>query len=276
MKNLPHLIIVAGPTSTGKSDYAVALAKKCNGEIISADSRQVYRGLDLLSGKITKKEMRGIPHHLLDVAIPKKIFSVTEYERLALRAINDIIQRGKTPILCGGTGFYIDAILYDQQLPEVPPNTKLRKEFSKKSAPELFALLETLDPARAETIDRHNSVRLIRALEIAHALGTVPKISRTRRFIPEWHIIDRPDTELKERISLRLKKRLRAGMLAEAQRLHESGVSYKRMEALGLECRTLARFLQKKIMKQEMITELERDIWYYVKRQRTWFKKYAK
>ena len=133
--------------------------------------------------------MKGIPHYLLDVASPKKIFSVTQYEKLALKAIYDILKRGKTPILCGGTGFYIDAILYEQHLPEVPPNKALRAQLSNKSPSELFALLEKADPDRAETIDRHNSVRLIRALEIAHALGSVPKTSRTLRFTPQWHII---------------------------------------------------------------------------------------
>src|SRR3989344_5689205 len=129
----PLLIVILGPTASGKSDFAVELAKEINGEIISADSRQVYRGLDIGTGKITKREMRGVPHHLLDVADPKKQFTVVDYVNHAKKALEKIKASGKVPIVVGGTGFYIEALVDGVVMPEVPPNKKLRKELSKKS-----------------------------------------------------------------------------------------------------------------------------------------------
>ena len=276
MNSLPKIIVIAGPTATGKSDYAVALAKKVGGEIISADSRQVYKGLDIGSGKITKREMRGIPHHLLDVASPKRTFSVTQFKRLASKAISEIYKRGRTPIICGGSGFYIDTVLYDTTIPEVPPNQTLRKKLSRNTPAENFALLKRLAPSRARTIDKHNNVRLIRAIEIATALGTVPKTKRKKRYDIQWHYLDFPDETLRERIHIRLLKRMRHGMVAEVERLHEQGLSWKRLESLGLEYRYLALYLQGKLTKQEMLLQLELAIWHFAKRQRTWFKKYAR
>lgn len=273
---MQKIIVVCGPTATGKSDYAVVLAQKIGGEVISGDSRQVYRGLDIGSGKITKREMRGIPHHLLDVADPKRVFSVAQYQKLADKAINTILRKGKVPIICGGTGFYIDAVVYDQNFPQVKPDKTLRKHLEKLSLQELAQKLENLDPDRLETIDTKNKVRLIRAIEIATALGSVPKITRTKRYNIAWHYLDFPDEVLRKRIRDRLLKRMKVGMVAEVKRLHAQGVSWKRLESLGLEYRYLALFLQKKIQKQEMIKGIEKDSWHYAKRQRTWFKKYAK
>ena len=272
----PKVIVVCGPTATGKTNHAIELAKEIGGEVISADSRQVYRGIDLLSGKVTKKEMGKIPHFLLDVASAKKQFSVVDFQKLGKRAIDDILARGKTPIICGGTGLYIDALIHDTVLPEVPPSKKLRDQLNKKSAEQLFAMLKKLDPNRAETIDSKNPVRLVRAIEIAKALGAVPQIKKTSPYKVEWTVTDFPDDVLKERINIRLLERIKQGMLREAKKLHESGVSYKRMEILGLECKSTAKYLQGKISKQEMIDELNREIWQYVKRQRTWFKKFAR
>ena len=166
---LPKVLVICGQTATGKSDLAVMLAKKINGEVISADSRQVYKGLNIGSGKITKKEMCGIPHYLLDVVHPKQIFSIAEYQTIAQQKIQEIIARGKTPIICGGTGFYIDAITKGIVLPEVAPNTVLRKKLENKTTKELVYILTKLDPARAKTVDIQNNVRLIRAIEIATA-----------------------------------------------------------------------------------------------------------
>ena len=176
----PKIIVVLGQTVTGKSDLAVKVAKKINGEIISADSRQVYKGLDIGTGKITQKEMKGVPHHLLDVANPKRRFTVAQYQKLTISAIAEIVRRDKTPIICGGTGFYIDAITKGVVFPEVPPNLKLRKQLNTKSAIALFEVLKKLDPVRAKNIDPKNKVRLIRAIEIAKSLGKVPKIKETK------------------------------------------------------------------------------------------------
>ncbi len=273
---MQKIVVICGPTATGKSDYGVRLAKEIGGEIISADSRQVYKGLNIGSGKITVKEMKGIPHYLIDVASPKKVFSVAQYKKLAAKAIKTILKKGKTPIIVGGTGFYIDAVIFDQQLPEVPPNTVLRKKLEKFSLEQLQQRLQELDPERYESIDTRNPVRLIRAIEIAEALGSVPKATRTPLYDIEWIYLDFPDEELKNRIHTRLLKRMKQGMLKEVEQLHEKGLSWKRLEALGLEYRFVALYLQDKLSKQDMLVQLDTAIWQYAKRQRTWFKKYAK
>ena len=268
----PKILVVLGPTATGKSDLAVELALKYKGEVISADSRQVYKGMDLGTGKITKREMKGVPHYLLDVASPKSVFTVIKFQAQAQKIIADILRRGKLPIICGGTGFYIDAVVNNIVLPNVPPNPALRKKLERKTAEALFAMLKKLDPARAKTIDSHNKVRLVRAIEIAQSLGAVPKVKTSQIYDPLLIGLDIPDLALKERIRARLLRRLDSGMLAEVARLHRQGVSYRRLEKFGLEYRNCALLLQKKITREQLIQNLEREIWQYVKRQRTWFR----
>lgn len=268
------IIAVIGPTASGKSALAVEIARFVGGEVISADSRQVYTGLDIGTGKVTKREMRGVPHHLLDVANPKRAMSVVQYERRATRAIRDILKRGKVPIICGGTGLYIDAVLTDTSFPQVPPNTKLRKELEKLSAEKLFKKLQKLDPMRAETIDAKNPRRLIRAIEIATTLGIVPaRTPIAERYNTLYIGLTLGKEDLSKRINTRLLARIKRGMITEARRLHEEGLSWKRMDSLGLEYRFLAQFLQNKITKTEMLELLETAIRQYAKRQMVWFKK---
>lgn len=268
------LIVILGPTSSGKSDLAVDIAKKYSGEVISADSRQVYRGLDIGSGKITKKEMQGIPHHLLDVASPKRVFEVTAYQKKANKALADIWSRDNIPVLCGGTGFYIQAVVDGTVFPKVPPNKKLRAELESMPLQELQKKLQKLDPRRYKEIDIQNPRRLVRAIEIATSLGKVPEPKQININFDLLIIGIETDTEkLYERIHHRLITRLKQGMVAEVRKLHEQGVSWKRMESLGLEYRYLARFLQKKINKTEMVEQLETEIRRYAKRQKTWFKR---
>lgn len=270
----PKVLVILGPTASGKSDLAVALAKKFKGEVISADSRQVYEGLAIGTGKITKKEMKGVKHHLLDVISPKKTFTVEEFQRLAEKAIENILKKKKLPIICGGTGFYIQAIVENKIFPNVPPNPKLRKSLEKKSAQELFFMLVKKDVRRASNIDFNNKVRLIRALEIAEFLGSVPELATLPRKYEFLQIgIKTDDKKLKERIQKRLVKRIKSGMLKEAIRLHKAGLSWKRMEDLGLEYRYMARLLQNKISEKQFMHELNQEIWRYAKRQKTWFKK---
>lgn len=272
---MQKVFVVVGPTASGKSALAIALAKKYRGEVISADSRQVYKGMDIGSGKVTKKEMQGIPHHMLSIADPKKQYSVARYQREATHVLLDILARGKTPIICGGSGLYVDALVHGTVLPNVAPNKTLRKKLEKMSTEKLFALLQKKDPARAETIDPKNPRRLIRALEIIEALGKVPKIKAQTlphiRF--EWIGIDLPDKKLKQKIHVRLIQRMKKGMVTEVKKLHAQGVSWERLERFGLEYKWLARYMQEKIEKKEMLEKLEMDIWHYAKRQRTWFKR---
>jgi len=267
----PKILVVLGPTSSGKSDFAVNMALKYNGEIISADSRQVYKGMDLGTGKITKEEMRGVPHHMLDVASPKSVYNVSKYKIKAQKIIADILKRNKLPIICGGTGFYIDAVVDNIVLPEVLPNQKLRNKLEKKSCEALFAILKKLDPTRASNIDSQNKVRLVRAIEIAKSLGAVPKVKRNRIYNPIFIGLDLPDLALKERITIRLERRMKSGMLQEVARLHKQGVSYRKLEKFGLEYRNCALYLQGKITLEKMCENINIESFQYAKRQRTWF-----
>lgn len=271
---MQKIIVIAGPTASGKSSLAVKMARTLKGEVISADSRQVYTGLDIGTGKITKKEMAGVPHHMLDVASPSRTFTAHDFVKKAKPILEKILREGKTPIICGGTGFYIDALLGRIVLPDVPADTKLRGELKGKSAPQLFKILQKLDARRAREIDRHNPVRLIRAIEIAKVLGKVPKMKKQPLpYDIQWIGMKIAEIPLRERIHTRLLSRMKSGMVSEAKRLHENGLSYKRMNELGLEYRYLALFLQKKITKEEMLERLENEIWQYAKRQMTYFKR---
>jgi len=292
------LIVILGPTATGKSALAVKLAKKFTrlnnfrqsrklkskkilfnwvngGEIISADSRQVYIGLDIGSGKITKKEMAGIPHHLLDVANPKRKFTVAQFQKLASKKIQEIQKRNFIPFLVGGTGFYIQSIVDGIIIPEVKPNWKLRKQLEKKSVKELFLMLKKLDPQRASSIDPHNPRRLIRAIEIIKTTGKPVQTLRLRSGSSKNNDflmigIKKSPTELKKAIAKRLQKRLK-GMISEVKNLHKQGLPFKRLEELGLEYRFTAQYLQEKIDYKEMVTKLQKEIEHFAKRQMTWF-----
>lgn len=271
---LPKLIAVVGPTASGKTALAVEIARAVGGEVVSCDSRQVCRGLDLGTGKVTRAEARGVPHHLIDVAGPRRPFSVARYERLALRAIRGIAARGKVPILCGGTGQYADAVAYGNTFPAVPQNPALRQTLAGLSADQLAARLDALDPERAAAIDRKNRHRLERAIEIATAIGSVPALpAREARFDVLWIGVAPEKDELHRRIGARLDARLRRGMVAEAKRLRAAGLPWSRFEALGLEYRWLGRFLRGEVSKPVMHESLFVDIRHYAKRQMTWFRR---
>jgi len=271
----PKVLVICGPTATGKSDTAVDLALKLNGEVISADSRQVYKGLDLGSGKITQEEMRGVPHHLLDAADPEEIFSVSDFVVLGIEAIEDILKRGKLPIICGGTGFYIDALIHNTQFPEVQSDQNFRSKLESKSLDELQNMLKEKDPNRFMTIDSKNKVRLVRALEIIESNGLVPAIEREIKYDAGYICLDFPNPVLHERITKRLYNRLEKGMLNEAFILHKNGLSFKRMKDLGLEYKYMAMHLLEEISHKEMCEQIILKSIQYAKRQRTWFKKYA-
>ncbi|MDO8548106.1 MAG: tRNA (adenosine(37)-N6)-dimethylallyltransferase MiaA, partial [bacterium] len=259
----------------GKSSLGVFLAKKLGGEIISADSRQVYKGLDIGTGKVTKKEMAGIPHHLLDVANPKKQFSVDDFVKMAEKTIRKIMILHNIVIVVGGTGLYIDMLLGRMSYPNVPPNPRLRAQLEKKSVKQLFAQFKKLDPRRAKTIEPEHKRRLIRAIEIVKTLGpnSQSRSVAPRKYKVLWLGLNPGEKKLRNKIRIRLFARIGAGMIAEAKKLHRAGLSYKRMGELGLEYRYLARLLQKKITQKEFKIELERAIINYAKRQMRWFKR---
>lgn len=267
------VIVIVGPTASGKTALAISLAKKFKGEVISADSRQVYKGLDIATGKVTKKEMAGITHHLLDVVSPKKVFNADDFVKLGGRSIFMIYHKNNIPIIAGGTGFYIDALVGNISLPHVPPNPKLRKKLEKLNASELYALLKKKDPRRAKDIDKHNPVRLVRALEIAEAIGKSPVRKSTSPYDVLWIGINVPLPELEKKIEKRVTLRMKQGMLAEAKRLRRGGLSWKRMEALGLEYRYLAQHLQGKLNRAELIESIRKGNVDYAKRQMKYWKR---
>ena len=288
-----EVLVIVGPTASGKSDLAIKLAKHFGGEIISADSRQVYRELNVGSGKLNVKERKGIPHYLIDVVGARQKFDVAKFQKLANKKIEEIIKRDKLPIICGGTGFYIQSIVDGMVLPKVKPNLKLRKELEKLSVEELFKKLQALDSVRAKKIDANNPRRLIRAIEIATALGKVPKlINRTRTGTENspWGIfkgsswyqfslqfiqigLKVPDEILREKINQRLARWFKQGLINEVKKLRQQKISFKRIKEFGLEYFYVAEFLEGKISKPEMIEKSQTAIYQYAKRQMTWFKR---
>lgn len=274
--NNNKIIVICGPTATGKSLLAVSLAKDLakkgiGVEIISTDSRQVYRGLDIGSAKITLSEMQTIPHHLINVANPSEVFTVSQFQELAQQAVSQIRSRGNLPILCGGTGLYISSVIDGTQFPNVPPNAGLRAELSLLSISELFEQLEKINPERARTVDKLNKVRLIRALEIPPEKLTIPTKSTAETSVLMIGLT-LPKEELLTHIIARIDARI-PDLFDEITSLHKSGISWERLESFGLEYRHGAEYLQKKINLDEFKKILSVRTWQYVKRQLTWFKR---
>jgi tRNA dimethylallyltransferase len=271
----PHVIVIVGPTSSGKSDYAIQLAKTCNGEIISADSRQIYKELDLGTGKVTKEEMEGIPHHMLSVYNLTEDVGVARYAFETLPIIHDILSRNKTPIICGGTGQYIDALIYNNTFPQVEPDKNLRDELEIKSTEELYQLLTEKDPRRAGHIDKHNRVRLIRALEIIAKLGIVPEEQEKElRFNVTLYLMDISREYLKEKIITRVDRRFALGMLAEGKAIYDKGYHGKILKKFGLEYVVMGNYFDGELTFSEMRDLLISQSYKYAKRQQTWNKKY--
>lgn len=274
MRDFKKIIVILGPTASGKSDLAIKLAKKFNGEIISADSRQVYRGMDIGTGKVSKKEMEGIPHYLLNVASPKRRFTVAQYRKLALKVIEKILKKKKIPIFCGGTGFYIQAVIDGILIPEVPPDWRLRKKLEKKSTRELYQILKKIDPKRAKKIEKENPRRLLRAIEIAKKIGRVPILKKKPLSYPVLMIgIKKEKKELNSLIRKRFFQWLKRGFLKEVFKLKKMGLSWQRIEDFGLHYRRAAQYLKKEISEQEFIEKSLIELQNYAKRQMTWFKK---
>jgi len=286
------LVVILGPTASGKSGLAIKLAQKFKGEIISADSRQVYKGMDIGTAKVTRdkskiKEQKskiqsknkkgyfhkGIRHYLLDVASPKRKFTVVQYRKLALKAIDKIFKNNKLPILCGGSGFYIQAVVDGITIPEVKPDWQLRAKLNKLKTAELFNELKKLDPKRAKTIDKKNPRRLIRAIEIVTKIGPVPILKKNPLPYPVLMIgIKKQKKELSSLIRRRFFKWLKEGLINEVKNLRRGGLSWKKIEDFGIHYRVVAEYLRQKINKKEMVEKSIKEIQNYAKRQLSWWK----
>ena len=272
---MQKLVVVLGTNASGKSDLGVRLAGHFGGEIVSADSRQVYRGLDLGSGKITPAQAAAVKHHLIDVADVSEYYSLAQYQRAAYNASDSIALAGKMPFLVGGTGLYVSAIVEGYQLVDVPPNDPLRTELESLPLPQLVERLENTDPAAAGRIDRSNRRRLIRAIEVAAAgHGHAAAHEKSPRYNCLQLGLTWPREILVERIEKRLRERLAGGMIEEVAELRSRGVSDVRLEKLGLEYRYVARYLRRELRTlDDLRTQLGIAIRQFAKEQLTWFKR---
>ena len=267
-----NLIVIEGTNASGKSGLGVALASRFGGEIVSADSRQVFRGLDLGSGKITPEEMKGVPHHLLDVCEPGLFFSMADYQRLAYAAIEDILDRGRLPFLVGGTGLYVDSVAEGYLLSEKTPDLKYRAELEKLSTPRLYELLQETLPGWE--VDKNNRNRVMRVLEKHHD-GDLEKTGRRARYRVLRLGVTWDRETLKKRIDERLDRRFDEGMLDEVKALLDSGVSREFLDGLGLEYRFITRYLTGGIADfEDMKEQLSLAIKRFARRQMTWFRRH--
>ena len=265
------LIAVVGTNASGKSSLGVKLALAFNGEIVSADSRQVYRGMDLGSGKIRPEEMQGVPHHLLDVKKPGEFFSMADFQRLAYQAIDDICARGRTPFLVGGTGLYVDSVTKGYELSDKAPDLAYRDELETLSTPELYAMLRKKVPDIE--IDPNNRNRVMRVLEKLHDGDSALPAACPRYDVLTLGV--RWDREtLKARIDERLERRRAQGMIDEVRCLRAEGASDEFLLKLGLEYRYITEYLTGvRPGEEEMLSELSLAIKRFAKRQVTWFKR---
>ncbi len=273
-ENKLKIVLVAGPTASGKSKEAIRIAKERDGEIISVDSRQVYKGLDIGTEKMTTAEMQGVPHYLIDIREIHEPYSAGDFINDATRLIKEITSRGKLPILAGGTHFYFDALL--KGLPMTPMDDELRTELEKLSTAELARQVEEKDPARFAGLDPQNRRRLIRALEIIDTHGHVPERAPSARVdLPydiEWHVLNPEKDELQPRINERLKEALAKGLINEVRRVREQ-VGDDRLNELGLEYKIIGEYLRGERTEDSLLPALSSRLWHYARRQKAWLRK---
>jgi len=268
-----NLLVVLGATATGKTRLAVSLARELDGEIISADSRQVFRGMDIGSGK-DLHEYGEVPYHLIDILDAGAEFSVFAFQRLFLQAFHDITGRGRLPILCGGTGLYLDSVLRGYRMIEVPENPALRAELAGKDDGELEELLRALRPAQHNSSDLTERARTVRAIEIAiHERDHAGEEEPWPDIRPLIIGIRRERSEIRQRITARLKQRLEEGMIDEVRRLHEGGIPWERLDYYGLEYRWVGAYLRGETNRNDMFQRLNSAIHDFAKRQENWFRK---
>ena len=271
MEKLPKLIAVVGTNASGKSGLGVSLAERFGGEVVSADSRQVFRGLDLGSGKITPEETRGVPHHLIDVCEPGAFFSMHDFQRMAYAAIDGIIARGRPPFLVGGTGLYVASVTEGYVMSDSAPDLAYRAYLETLSTPALYAMLVEALPDT--DIERNNRNRVMRMLEKLHT-GDDHVPTRQPRYECLKLGVTWDRETLRGRIDERLERRLKAGMVDEVRRLMDAGVSTEFLYKLGLEYRFISRYLLGDIPRYEdMVEQLGTAIKQFAKRQMTWFRR---
>ena len=282
MKPKTNLLVITGPTATGKTKLSVQLANKLDGEIISADSRQVYRGMDIGTGKDLdeyKLNSKTIPYHLINIADPMEEYNVAQFQKDFQKVFTGIRERKKNPILCGGTGFYIKAVIMDFQLPTAGPNKQLRQELTTWTIEDLIEKLENISPGASSITPIDTKRRLIRAIEVIQNTTNEKKVrskKKTKLQTPLVLGVEYPRQSIREKITERLHGRLENGMIKEVESLLQQGVTHERLESLGLEYRFISRYLREQITKDEMITQLNTAIHRFAKKQMTFFRNMEK
>ena len=278
------LIILAGPTAVGKTSLSIRLAKETGGEIISADSMQVYRHMDIGSAKITKEEMEGVPHYLVDVLEPEEEFNVVRFQQMAEEAAERIWEKGKIPLVVGGTGFYIQALLYDIDFTENDGDESYRRQLEQKAsdeegASELYEMLKTVDPKAAQEIHPRNIKRIIRALEFYHQTGKkISEHNETQRqrespYNYAYFVLTDERSRLYERIDRRVDLMMEQGLLDEVRYLKKRGVRKDSTAMQGLGYKELYAYLEGEYPLDEAVRIIKRDTRHFAKRQLTWFKR---
>ncbi len=277
------LVVLAGPTAVGKTKLSISLAKALNGEIISADSMQVYKYMDIGSAKITEKEMDGVPHHLIDVLSPFEEFHIVRFQELAKKAMEDIYNRGKTPVFVGGTGFYIQAITKDIDFTEGEEDKQYREELSRLAAEKgnefLHEMLREVDKKSAEEIHANNVKRVIRALEFYKENGfPISQHNEEQKqnetpYNLAYFVLNAPRDLLYERIDRRVDEMMENGLVKEVQKLKDMGCRREMTSMQGLGYKEILSFLDGEIPLDEAVRILKRDTRHFAKRQLTWFRR---
>lgn len=285
---LPKLLVIVGPTASGKSDFSVALAHKFGGEIVSADSRQIYKKMDIGTAKVpgqwqmhpeSKEKVclyQGIPHYLIDLVDPGQEFTLAQFQKMAMERIGEISSRRHLPMLVGGTGLYIHAVIDNLIIPAVPPNKKLRQSLESKTNQQLVAWLTKLDPLTARTVDPNNKRRLIRALEVCIWTGR-PFSEQQKKGEPLFDVlqigIEVSREELHQRIAYRADKMIDAGLLNEVRALVKQRYGWQLPSMSGTGYRQFADYFKGKMSLEKTIELLKRDTRRYARRQMTWFRR---
>lgn len=277
------LIVLTGPTAVGKTSLSISLAKAVNGEIISADSMQVYKGMDIGSAKIRKEEMQGVTHYLVDILEPEEEFHIVKFQELAKAAMEEIYTKGKIPILVGGTGFYIQAVTRDIDFTQAEQETSYREELEQlakeKGAEYLHEKLREVDPKSAENIHANNVKRVIRALEFYHQNGTPisdhneEQKQQTSPYNLSYFVLTAPREILYERIDRRVDQMMEEGLLEEVKSLRERGCHRGMVSMQGLGYKEILAYLEGEYPLEEAVRILKRDTRHFAKRQLTWFRR---
>ena len=278
---MKRMVVLTGPTAVGKTELSIQLAQKLDGEIISADSMQIYQKMDIGTAKIRKEEMDGIPHHLIDVLDPSEEFNVARFQEMAKEALAGIYRRGRIPLIVGGTGFYIQGLLYDIDFTKEEQDFRYRENLQKKAKEEgaqaIHKMLQAVDPASAQKIHPNNIKRVIRALEFYHLNGR--KISEhneqeSRKESPyrfAYFVLNQNRTTLYERINHRVDLMLEAGLVEEVRRLKEAGYGKNLVSMQGIGYKEVLDYLDGKMTLEETADQIKKDTRHFAKRQLTWF-----